>query len=563
MSSISAATASSSQTSHSVDRSGLSVDDVVTAKIQPILDQIDSINASISANQSKISAYEDMQQILINLLNATDALRDPLSNDADVFDNRSASLASSNGADADNALSVDIDAGTATGNHTVTVTQLASAERIGSAGQSSRTAALNMAGSFTLGESGKSAATINVTAGMSLNDIAAAINKQAGSTGVSATVITVSGDTGNPQYMLVLSGADTNQNIALSTTAGNVLTDLGITGADGATPANVLQEAKPAILTVDGIPGIERDTNDIDDVIDGVTLHLTQADPDNKITLKIQNDTSAVKDAINLFVDSYNAWRSFVAQNQATQTDGTASSGAVLFGDSTLRSVATQIDTALTSFIDGSALGAIGIKLNADNNLEIDDTKLDAALSGNYDQIKKLFQYGAETSSTDLVLSNHGSSSYAGSFTLDVTTDDAGNVTSASARDAAGNVIAFNVSNNVISAPSGSIYQGLQFVFSGTASESISVMTSQGIADRIYQIADAASDTTSGSIQNIVSNLETQDINLQAKASSLQVRADDYQTYLLDRYGRLESSISQANQLQDILKQLMDYDTAN
>jgi flagellar hook-associated protein 2 len=563
VSSISPAAASSSQTSSSVDRSGLSVDDVVTAKIQPILDQIDSINSSISSNQSKISAYEDMQQILINLLNATDALRDPLSNDADVFDSRSASLTSSNGSDADNALSADIDAGTATGDHTVTVTQLASAERIGSAAQSSRTTALNMTGSFTLGESGKSAGTINVTADMSLNDIAAAINKQAGSTGVSATVITVSGNNGNPQYMLVLSGADTNQNIALSTTSGNVLASLGITGADGTTAANVLQEAKPAILTVDGIPGIERDTNDIDDVIDGVTLHLTQADPNNKITLKIQNDTSKVKDAINLFVDSYNAWRSFVAQNQATQTDGTASSSAVLFGDSTLRSVATQIDTALTSFVDGSALGAIGIKLNADNNLEVDDTKLDAALSGNYDQIKKLFQYSADTSSTDLVLSNHGNSTYAGSFTLDVTTDDAGNVTSASARDAAGNVIDFKVSNNVISAPPGSVYEGLQFVFSGTSSESISVTTSQGIADRIYQISDAASDTTSGSIQNIVSNLETQDTNLQAKASSLQARADDYQTYLLDRYGRLESSISQANQLQDILKQLMDYDTAN
>jgi flagellar hook-associated protein 2 len=559
-SSSSTASVTSSQTSSSVDRSGLSVDDVVTAKVQPYLDKIDSITQTITGNESKISAYEDMQKLLTNLETAVDALRNPSNAASDVFDMRSATLSSSSSTvDAANILSADVDAGTEAGTHTVTVSQLATAERISSGSVTSRTTALGYSGSFTIGESGKSAATVTLTADMSLNDLVTAINSNKSSTGVTASIVAVSGSS----YKLVLSAADTNKAIAMSTTSGTALADLGITGTDGTTAANILQAAQPAILTVDGVSGIERDTNSVDDIIDGVTLNLTAADSATTVSVQIGNDTSSASDAITSFVTAYNAWRSFVAQNQATTSSGTAASGATLFGDGTLRAIATSVDSALTSFIGTTSLGAIGITVNSDNNLEIDNDTLSTALNDNFDSVKKLFSYTAGSSSSDLALVAHGTSTYVGTFTLNVTTDSSGNITAASATDANGNATALSYSGTSIIGIKGTAYEGLQFSFTGKQSESVTVTTSQGIADKLYQISSQADDTSGGTIQSLIDSIKSQDDDLQSRATSLQTSANTYYDHLLDYYGRLESRISEANQTADLLKALVSYDTGS
>jgi flagellar hook-associated protein 2 len=556
----SSASVTSSQSSSSVDRSGLTVDDVVTAKVQPYLDRIDSINSTITSNEAKVSAYQDMQELLTNLENAADALRDPIDSSSDVFNMRSATLTSSDASvTASNVMSVSVDAGTTTGTHTVTVTQLAQSERISSNTVSSRTTALGETGTFTIGESGKSSATINVTSDMSLNDIVTAINNNTSTTGVTASLVAVTSST----YKLVLTGGDTNQTINMSTTSGTVLSDLGITGSDGSTAANVLQQAQPAILTVDGVSGIERDTNEIDDVIDGVTMDLTAASPDTTITMTIGNDTSSVSNAIETFVESYNAWREFVAQNQATNSDGTASSSATLFGDSTLRSISQAIDSSLTSIVGSTSLGAIGISVNSDNELEIDSDTLNTALSSNFSDVQQLFSYTATSSSSDLKLVAHGSSTYNGTFTINVTTDSSGNITGATATDSSGNTTNLTYSGSIISGASGTAYAGLQFAFSGSQSESITVNASQGIADMIYQTTDTAADTSTGSVQQLISTLQETDSTLTSKASDIQVQADNYYSYLLDYYGRLEAQISAANQEADLIKQMLSLDSSS
>jgi flagellar hook-associated protein 2 len=556
----SAAAVTSSQTSSSVDRSGLSVDDVVTAKVQPYLDKIDAINTTVTSNQAKVTAYQDMQQLLTNLQNAVDALRDPANSSTDVFNQRSATLTSSDtSVSASNLMSVTVDPGTDAASHTVTVSQLASAERLSSNSVTSRTTALGESGTFSIGESGKTAANVTITADMSLNDIVTAINNNKSTTGVTASVVAISGS----NYKLVLTGADTNQTINMSTSSGTALSDLGVTQSDGSTAANVLQQAQPALLTVDGVSGIERDTNTVDDVIDGVTMNLTEADAGATVTVAIGNDTSSVSSAIQTFAESYNAWREFVSQNQATNTDGTASTSATLFGDSTLRSVSTDIDSALTSIVGSTSLGAIGISVNANNELDIDTATLMTALSTNFSAVQTLFSYTAATSSDDLSLVSHGSSTYVGNFTMNVTADSSGNITGATATDANGNTTALTYSGHIISGATGSAYAGLQFSFSGTTSESISVTANQGIADKMYQISNQAADSNIGSVQQLVSTIQTQDATLQSQASDLQVQANTYYNHLLDYYGRLEASISQADQTATLLQSLLTFNNSS
>ena len=550
-------------TSSSVERSGLSYDDVVTAKVQPLLDQIDTIDTKISDNETKIASYEDMQALVQNLANAVDVLRNPPDQSTDVFNSRAATLTASGSSDAEDLLSVDVDSGTATGKHTVVVEQIATAERISSDSQSSRADALGLSGTFTIGEESETAVSITVDTDDSLDDIVSAINAQTATTGVTASIIAVSTSSTDPQYKLVLTANDTNQEINLTTTSGTILSDLGVTDSDGSTAANVLQGAQPAILTVDGVAGIQRDTNEIDDVIDGVTLDLTEADPDTTVTINITNDTEDAEAAIEDFVDAYNSWREFVAENQATDTDGTASDDAILFGDSELRSLSLSIDSALNSFINSVSLGAIGLTLNSDNELEIDSDTLEAALSDDFSSVESLFEYQISTSSTNLTAISHNSSTYEGTITLNVTTDADGNITDVSGTDANGDAVDFTYSGSTIKGTTGSAYAGLVFKWTGSASETVTISTSNGIASQLYELTSDAADTSTGSIQTIINNLEEQDDTLTAKATALQTQADNYATFLLDQYGTLEASISQANQMADILQLLMDYDTSD
>jgi flagellar hook-associated protein 2 len=549
----------SGQSSSSVDRSGLSVDDVVDAKLAPYLNQIDSISTTITSNQTKVSAYQDMQQLLTNLENSLDALRNPIDSTTDVFNMRAASLTSSDASiTAANVMSVTVDPGTDEGSHTVKVTQLAQVERLSSGTQTSRTTALGETGTFSIGESGKTSASINITATMSLNDVVSAINAQESTTGVTANIVAVTGST----YQLVLTGADTNQTINMSTGSGTVLSDLGLTQADGSTAATVLQEAKPAELTVDGV-AIQRDTNDVDDAIDGVTMNLTALTNGATVTVNIGNDTTSVSDAIQTFATSYNAWRTFVSQNQATNSDGTASSSATLFGDSTLRQTSTAIDSALTSLIGSTSLGAIGITVNANNELDIDTTTLTTALQTNFSSVQQLFSYTADTSSSDLRLTGHGDSTYSGSFTVNVTTDSNGNLTGATATDSNGNTTALKVSGRLIEGATGSAYDGLIFAYSGDQNESITVNASQGIADQMYQVSAQAGDPNLGSVQSLISDLQNTDNTLTSNMNDLQSEANNYYTYLLNYYGTLESSISEANQTSTLLQQMMALDATN
>jgi flagellar hook-associated protein 2 len=91
----------------------------------------------------------------------------------------------------------------------------------------------------------------------------------------------------------------------------------------------------------------------------------------------------------------------------------------------------------------------------------------------------------------------------------------------------------------------------------------VTVTTSQGIADKLYQISSQADDTSGGTIQSLIDSIKSQDDDLQSRATSLQTSANTYYDHLLDYYGRLESRISEANQTADLLKALVSYDTGS
>ncbi|HED66087.1 MAG TPA: hypothetical protein ENJ09_11100 [Planctomycetes bacterium] len=234
--------------------------------------------------------------------------------------------------------------------------------------------------------------TVTVTAGTdSLNDVASAINNQAGDA-VEASVINT-GTSANPSYELVLSGKDTGQDYAIQN-----LTVTGI-GLTGQTQLNAATNAK---VELDGLT-VERSTNVFSDVLTGVSFTVTQADAANPPTTSftIESDTQGIKDNLKEFADAYNKVIDFINGQESYSEE--AGTGGLLFGDTALQTIRSTIKSAIFD-VDAATLAAIqdpnsgvttvslsGITIDSDGRMTLDDTKIDAAISSDLGKFADLF----------------------------------------------------------------------------------------------------------------------------------------------------------------------------
>jgi flagellar hook-associated protein 2 len=543
-------TTSGSSTTSSIDWSAL-----ISVAVNAKLAQATSIKTSITNNEAKISAYQSLQTDLKTLSSDLESLATSVVNSlaTNAFSSRAATISATGDVSASSALSMSVDSGAATGDHTLTISQLATAEKVAGTTQSSKTDALGYSGTFSLGLEGGSSADITITSDMSLDAIASAINAQSSTTNVDAWVTKVS----DGSYELVLSGTQDNASISYSSTSGDdVLNKLGVTDSSGAF-SNVLQAAQAAKFTLDGV-SLTRSTNDITDVLDGVTLDLVQPTPSGTtINVSIGTDTSQIQTAVQTFVTDYNKFRDAVIAQQATSTDGTASSTAVLFGDGTMRDLMTQIQGVMAGSVGGLSMSDIGLSFNENNELELNANTLSSILSTNLSGVTKLLSAQTTTSSSQLTVVNTGFAPQ--SLTLDLTVDSSGKLSSASV---GGDSSLFSVKGNSIIGNSGTIYAGMAFTYTGTTSQSITVTSTQGFATQIYQIAKNASQS-SGSLQTLISNLQTQDDTNQTKINDIESAASTYQSQLQARYASYQSAISSADNTLNYLKALLNANSSN
>jgi flagellar hook-associated protein 2 len=550
---------SATSTSATTDTSDIDWNALIEVAVQAKLSKADTIDLKITANEAKIAAYQELQSLLSDVADAADALRavsGTSNSGTDVFLDRAAYLTANGDVDASAALSATVEDGSDVGSYDIQILQLAKAHKIAGSTQASKSEDLGLPGVMSLGVVDGEAVEITITDTMSLADIADAINAESEETGVQATVLRVS----DSSYRLVLSGVETGETIAASAVSGDdVLASLGVTASDGAF-ADVLQEAQDAILTLDGIT-VTRSSNNIDDLLDGVTLHLyqtTQDDPDTdsdvSITLEVGADVSSAKEAIQALVDAYNAFRDFVATQQTLASDGTVAEDAVLFGDGTMRSATLSVYSALTATIDDESMALIGLSFDSDSTLVVDEDTLDNALLDDLDTVKALLSFQLDASSSQLKLLSRGTSVPA-NFTLDISVDSSGAPTAASV---GGDSSLFTVSGTRIIGAEGSIYEGYTFVFTGSSAQSIDVSLKTGIAELLYNAADPVADGTDGAIQTLIDNLGEVDDDLQTKSDSIRSAAETYRTNLSARYARYQAAIAAAESTQDYLTALID-----
>ena len=535
----------------STDVSSIDWDGLIEELYQAKLSKADTYETKITDNETKIAAYEEAAALLVTLQDAAEALRaatDSSGSDDDVFNERAAYLTAVGDVDTDSTLSVSAEAGADIGSYSITVQQIATAHKVASASNSSSSTDLSLSGSFTIGVEDGTSVTIDVTEDMSLSDLADAINDESSTSGVKATVLKVS----DSSYQLILTSSETGKTITVGDDDG-VLQSLGIVDDEGAF-TDELQTARDAIFTVDGV-SITRSTNDIDDVIDGVSFYLYAATGDGEsITVEISQNLADIKTAVTTFVDAYNAYRDWALSQQQVASGGGASEDSVLFGDATIRSINQQIASALTFSLDEASLSAIGLSYDENNYLEYDEDTLDEVLLDDPDLIQQLFAYTFESSSKDVGILYRGTGAPE-TFELGITVDEDGALSSVTVDGESG---LFTVSGNRIKGVEGTAYEGFTLVFTGSTAQTVTITQASGIAEQIYNLVDNATNSDDGTMTTIVTNLTEKNDEYQDQIDDITSRAETYRDNLTARYARLQASISTAQSMLDYLEALLD-----
>ena len=360
-----------------------------------ILDSLEAAQKStltpISTQQSsytaKLSAYGTLKSALETCQTANTAL-----NKADLFTATSTTSSST-------AFSATTTGSAIAGKYTISITQLAQAQTLTTktSQTDTKTAIASSDSVLTIQQGGgKDPVTIDISAAnSSLTGIRDAINNA--KAGVSASIINV----GNGQYRLSVTSNDTGSDNAMTLSVSGDSALQSFMGYDPSASSNGMEEsvtAQNAKLTVNNV-AIENSSNTISDALEDITLNLNDVTTGNQ-TLTITKDTSKAESAVKAWVDAYNALQdTFSSLTKYTAVDAGAesqdTSNGALLGDSTLRTIQTQLKTLLGnthSSSDYKTLSQIGITTDASTGkLELSTDKLQAALKKDASGVGDMF----------------------------------------------------------------------------------------------------------------------------------------------------------------------------
>jgi flagellar hook-associated protein 2 len=222
---------------------------------------------------------------------------------------------------------------------------------------------------------------------------------------VSARILSLSSPggpvVGNADNRVVLAAQDTG-------TANTML--VGSTGLNASTVAafgttNVVSAAQDAIIRV-GSPGqdvaVQRASNTVTDVFDGLTLNLLQADTNQEVVVQVNRDIDGLAKKVTDWVDSVNAALASIDSKASYDAD-TKTAGPLL----SEASARTMRDTLVRSLTEARAadgqtvLSQIGIAIGVNGRFAVDQTVLKKALTDNPDTVTSLLaQQGTATADT-------------------------------------------------------------------------------------------------------------------------------------------------------------------
>jgi flagellar hook-associated protein 2 len=362
----SSGSSSSSTTSGTGLGQGINVQQFVQYAVADQQAVITSLQTQQTTLGSQTSELATISTDLNNLDNAVFALSDPLGALA-------AETATSSNSSIVNATAAST---AAPGSHSITVNSLATTSSYYTNALSSSSATIP-SGSFQIQVGSNSPITITVNSSdNTLSQLVANINSQ--DIGVTASVIQ---DANGYRLALVSNSSGAPGDLKVSNNTGT-----GLTFTKAVTGTN-------ASLVVDGIP-VSSASNTVSNVISGVTLNLGSASPNTTVAVNVSPDTSQATTAINNFVSAWNTLISEINNQFKVASDGTG--GGVLEADNSLQQAQSMLLSAISYSVSGNNgivnLASIGVNMNDDGTLTVDNGALSSALSSNFSAVQNLMQ---------------------------------------------------------------------------------------------------------------------------------------------------------------------------
>ena len=337
------------------------------------------IDAKITKSEARITGYGAIKFALSDLKNAFAKL-----NDASDF----SSIKTANTQPA--AFGVTASSTADTGQYSIEVLQTALAQRTASSSFAERSTALNGGAAFTLDLSvgGVSKGAINVVTATPAGMVSA-IN--GAKLGVTAQLI----NTSNGYNVVITGETGAANNFSLTSNDG---TGTAVSGVSFATP---LQTAADASFKVNGLE-VTRSSNTVTDVIDGVTLDL-YANSTGAARLDLNRETAGIKDNIKGLVTAYNDFEAAL-KILGDRDSKVEEFGGALAGDNLLQTVRNQVRNLVTSTstTPGTTIQAardVGLSIDRNGKLTLDETKLDTALQNNFGEVSTMFSAGTNNKS--------------------------------------------------------------------------------------------------------------------------------------------------------------------
>ncbi|MDO6444398.1 flagellar filament capping protein FliD [Colwellia sp. 1_MG-2023] len=364
--------------------SGLDLESIISATVDaenlPKLQKFTQKESELSVNLSSVGAIKSS-------LSSLDDIMEKLA-DIENFNKRTATLTQPSSGDL---ISVTTTSESTSASFNVEVIDLAQGSRAVMDDNlfTSPTDEVTASGGNLTFTAGAKSFSLNLAAGATLEELRVAINDSDDNFGVTANII----NDGTSSKLVLTSDETGNGNDLVITNDTAELDNVSTLANDGVSQGGLKialdDMAQDAVIEVDGI-SISSATNKFTDAIQDITITaLKESENNEKAGLVIDVDKETVESNINEFIEKFN--------NVIDTIEYHTKVGGALSGDSSMRSLKSQLVNTLSSMVTGAGgfetLYDIGLGLSKKGDLEKDSLvrSLNDALTESYDDVGTIF----------------------------------------------------------------------------------------------------------------------------------------------------------------------------
>jgi flagellar hook-associated protein 2 len=291
-------------------------------------------------------------------------------------------------------VGVSTSSGSISGVYDVVVSQRAKAQVTASTSTATADQIVTTGGTLSLLVGNQPPINIVASGNLTLRQLADKINEA--DAGVQASVVQVT--PGN--YRLVLTAGDTGTANAFTftSTLGNGITFGGTDGTYGQVGDGNAVDAADAHVTVNNVAATSS-TNELTDVIPGVTLTLNAEDANKTVRIGVSRDPDSLRKQVDGFVKSYNDLVGWVNDQRSAAIDGKTN----VAREAVVRGLYSDLRSAILGEHGSGTvtrLAAVGIGFDRTGLMTVDSKAFNDAVNADPSTVQELFA-GAADGSTD------------------------------------------------------------------------------------------------------------------------------------------------------------------